>query len=127
MTNFEIIEILGDIDKLTKEEAEAIEEAIVILNHSPDRDYLFDKVNYARILSNANNQLDYLISEKTSPTHTDFMLRLFSSKKINEKDLNEMKGYYNGLKVAKEVIRREIAVEEEMCGIEEEEEGKNNG
>jgi len=70
-------------------------------------------MNYKRIIENYERQLDYLISQKTDPAYIAFLGANLQRGKFKKSELTELKGYYSGLKVAREALQRIIAMEEE--------------
>lgn len=73
-------------------------------------------MNYKRILENYKNELDYLISQKTDPFHITFMAANFGKKHFKKDDMVELRGYYKGLKVAREALEKQESIEWEVCG-----------
>ena len=71
-------------------------------------------MDYKAIVENFQCELDYLIDQTHEPTFIGFTTKLYEDGKITDDDLIEMKGYRNGLKVAKECFEKHIAMQEEF-------------
>ena len=69
-----------------------------------------------RILERFQKNLDYEISTQTSPTQMMFIMEHYGKEHFKDEDLIETRGYYKGLKVAREMLQRIIAEEEETDG-----------
>ena len=67
---------------------------------------------YLKALARFRNKLNFEISKQSNAISFDFLLRNYAN--VNLEDLIELRGYYKGLKVAREMIYRTIA--EEMEG-----------
>ena len=64
------------------------------------------KKDYINILDRYSKTLDCEISKKTDPLSFAFLSNQYSKGKMKQDDLVELKGYYNGLKVAREMFQR---------------------
>lgn len=58
------------------------------------------------ILELYKEELDYLISQQADPFHLVFFAKHYNIGNINDEDLVELRGYYKGLKVAREALER---------------------
>ena len=67
---------------------------------------------YLKIIARFRNKIDFEISKQSNAISFDFLLRNYAN--VNLEDLIELRGYYKGLKVAREMLYRTIA--EEMEG-----------
>lgn len=69
---------------------------------------------YLKILARFRNKIDFEISKQSNAISFDFLLRNYAN--ANLEDLIELRGYYKGLKVAREMLYRTIAEQKEMEG-----------
>lgn len=72
-----------------------------------------------RILERFLKNLDHEISTQAFPTQMMFFIEHYGKEHFKDEDLIETRGYYKGLKVAREMLQRIIAEEEETDGEEE--------
>lgn len=63
-------------------------------------------MNYKEILTDVMNRLDYEIKKKNDPSRFMFMVGMCTTGKLGKGEANEIKGWYHGLKSAKEIITR---------------------
>lgn len=70
-------------------------------------------MNAEIILKRFQKNLDYEISQKTNPSSLAFFIERYGEKYFIDEDAVEIRGYYKGLKVAREMLQRIIAEEEE--------------
>lgn len=63
-------------------------------------------MNYKRVLKRFRKNLDCEIGTQTEPFHLAFMHKLYTDGKMTGEDCIEMRGYYKGLKVAREILER---------------------
>lgn len=64
------------------------------------------QIDFKEICERWLKSVDYERSKKTDPFHIMFMANMAAKGDANEKDLAELKGYYNGLSVAREILER---------------------
>ena len=69
---------------------------------------------YLKIIARFRNKIDFEISKQSNAISIDFLLRNYAN--ANLEDLIELRGYYKGLKVAREMLYRTIAEQKEMEG-----------
>lgn len=77
-------------------------------------------MNYKEIMTRFKNELENNIAQETSPLHFNFIMRNYGKEHFQDEDLVELRGYFKGLKVAKEMLERHIAIQEEIEEGEEE-------
>lgn len=68
-----------------------------------------------KVLERFQACLDYQISMQTDTRSVIFIISQVEKGNANDEDLVELRGYYKGLKVAKEILERVVAEEEEMA------------
>lgn len=66
------------------------------------------KTKGSGMLDRYKERLDYEISTKTSPFEFMFMMGNHMNGNFTDEDIAEVKGYYSGLKVAREMLERTI-------------------
>ena len=71
---------------------------------------------YLKILARFRNKISFEISKQSNAISFDFILRNYAKGNLAGEDLAEMRGYYKGLKVAREMLYRTIAEQKEMEG-----------
>ena len=71
-----------------------------------------NEVDYKRILERLTNELDFLISQQADPFYLAHILQNYGKEHYTDEDLVEMRGYYEGLKVAREALKKAVAFEE---------------
>lgn len=71
------------------------------------------------ILERFIKTLEYEISKQAEPTRFAFIAKNYKKGNVTDEDLIEIRGYYKGLKVAREMLQRIIAEEEEIAEMEE--------
>ena len=76
-------------------------------------------MNYECIVKDFMKQLNILINQCTDPQFLAFVASNYANGKFTNDDLSETKGYRNGLKVAREIMKKLINLAEEL------EEGEN--
>lgn len=64
--------------------------------------------NYAEALRTFISSINYEISMKTDPLQFHYMMQKALEGKITDQELAELKGYYAGLKVAREIMQRSL-------------------
>ena len=64
------------------------------------------KKEYIKIIERFFKTLDCEISKKTDPLSFAFISNQYSKGKVKQEDLVELKGYYSGLKTAREMFQR---------------------
>lgn len=64
------------------------------------------KKEYMRIIERYSKSLDCEISKKTDPLCFAYISNQYTKGKANKEDLVELKGYYSGLKTAREMFQR---------------------
>ena len=69
----------------------------------------------SRVLERFQANLDYQISYQTDPQSALFVIKQVAKGNAGSEDLVELRGYYMGLKVAREILERIIAEESEMA------------
>lgn len=69
---------------------------------------------YLKALARFRNKIDFEISKQSNAISFDFLLRNYAN--ANLEDLIELRGYYKGLKVAREMLYRTIAEQKGMEG-----------
>ena len=69
-----------------------------------------------KVLVRFRRKLDNEILNQKSVFHFNFMLDNYAKGNINDEDLAEVKGYYSGLKVAREMLQRIIEEQKEIEG-----------
>ena len=69
---------------------------------------------YLKALARFRNKIDFEISKQSNAISIDFLLRNYAN--ANLEDLIELRGYYKGLKVAREMLYKTIAEQKEMEG-----------
>lgn len=67
-----------------------------------------------KVLERFIQNLDYQIAYQNDPSSALFIIRQVAKGNAGDEDLVELRGYYKGLKVAKEILERIIAEEQEM-------------
>lgn len=70
-------------------------------------------LDFKEIVERFLKNLDYEISNQTDTFHIAFMLNHYTQGNMTDEDCVEMRGYYKGLKVAREMLQRVIACVEE--------------
>lgn len=78
------------------------------------------ELDYKEILERFMNNLEYEINKQVDGFHIAFMLNQYKQGNMTDEDCIEIRGYYKGLKVAREMMQRVIACCEEERGIYEE-------
>lgn len=68
-----------------------------------------------KVLERFMENLDYQISMQTDTRSALFMVSQVAKGNAGNEDLIELRGYYMGLKVAREILERIIAEESEMA------------
>lgn len=68
-----------------------------------------------KVLERFQANLDYQISMQTDTKSAAFIISQVARGNAGSEDLVELRGYYKGLKVAREILERVIAEEEEMA------------
>ena len=71
---------------------------------------------YLKIIARFRNKIDFEISKQSNAISFDFLLRNYANRNFTDEDLIELRGYYKGLKVAREMLYRTIAEQKEMEG-----------
>ena len=71
-----------------------------------------------RILERFTNALEHEIKNGKSPFHFMFLAKNHEVGNVTDEDLIEIRGYYKGLKVAREMLQRIIAEEDELAEME---------
>lgn len=71
-------------------------------------------MNTERILERFQKNLDYMISQKTDLFSLMFFMDHYSEKYFTDEDAVEIRGYYKGLKVAREMLQSIMAEEESI-------------
>lgn len=71
---------------------------------------------YLKVLARFRNKIDFEISKQSNAISFDFMLRNYAKGNLTDEDLIELRGYYKGLKVAREMLYRTISEQKEMEG-----------
>ena len=69
---------------------------------------------YLKIIARFRNKIDFEISKQSNAISFDFLLRNYAKGNFTDEDLVELRGYYKGLKVAREMLYRTIAEQKEM-------------
>lgn len=64
--------------------------------------------NYQDIIERFYKELVCEISNEKEPAHLMFMLNLKATEQASNDDIVEMRGYYKGLRVAKEMLERKL-------------------
>lgn len=72
-----------------------------------------------KVLERFQANLDYQISQQTDTRSALFIMSQVAKGNAGDEDLVELRGYYKGLKVAREILERVIAEEEEMAESED--------
>ena len=70
-------------------------------------------LDFKEIVERFVKNLDYEISNQTDTFNIAFMLNHYTQGNMTDEDCIEMRGYYKGLKVAREMLQRVIACAEE--------------
>lgn len=70
-------------------------------------------LDFKEIVERFLKNLDYEISNQTDAFHIAFILKHCTPGNMTDEDCIEMRGYYKGLKVAREMLQRVIACVEE--------------
>lgn len=71
---------------------------------------------YLKALARFRNKIDFEISTQSDAVSFDFMLRNYAKGNFTDEDLIELRGYYKGLKVAREMLQRTIEEQKEIEG-----------
>lgn len=71
-------------------------------------------MRYKQILKHFQDELDCEIANEKSLPHVLFLARQRASGNATDDDLVEIRGYYKGLKVAREMLQKQIAIQEEI-------------
>lgn len=77
-------------------------------------EFIYKTMNANKILDRFQKNLDYQISQQTNPTLLMFFMQHYGEEYFKDEDAVETRGYYKGLKVAREMLQRIIAEEEEI-------------
>lgn len=78
------------------------------------------ELDYKEILERFMNNLECEINNQADVFHIAFMLNHYTQGNMTDEDCIEMRGYYKGLKVAREMMQRVIDCCVEERGIYEE-------
>lgn len=70
------------------------------------------KMNYKKKLDRLREALDCEIGKRADPLQLAFLHNLYASGEMTDEDCIEIRGYYNGLKVAMEILERILDTEE---------------
>lgn len=65
-----------------------------------------NEIDFKEICERWLKSIDYERAKKTDPFHIMFMANLATRGEVSEKDLAELKGYYSGLSVAREILEK---------------------
>ena len=71
---------------------------------------------YLKTLARFRDKIDFEISKQSNAISFDFILLNYAKGNLNDEDLIELRGYYKGLKVAREMLYRTISEQKEMEG-----------
>lgn len=71
---------------------------------------------YLKIIARFNRKLNNEIANNSSAWHFNSMWNNYEKGNITDDDLIEMRGYYKGLKVAREMLQRTIEEQKEIEG-----------
>lgn len=63
-------------------------------------------MKYKKKLDRFRESLDYEIGKQTEPRHLMFLHKFYASGEMTDEDCVEIRGYYKGLKVAREILER---------------------
>ena len=66
------------------------------------------------VIEHFKNELNNMISCETNPLHFHFFAMNYGKEHFTDEDLIEIRGYYKGLKVARECLEKHIAISEEI-------------
>lgn len=69
-----------------------------------------------KAIARFKRKLDNEISNQKSAFHFGFMLNNYAKGNFTDEDLAKVKGYYSGLKVAREMLQRTIEEQKEIEG-----------
>lgn len=72
-----------------------------------------------KVLERFQGNLNYQIAQQTDVRSAAFIIKQVAKGNAGDEDLIELRGYYKGLKVAREILERIIAEEEEMTESED--------
>lgn len=70
-------------------------------------------MNAGKVLERFQGNLDYQIAQQINPHSVVFIMNQVKKGNASDEDLIELRGYYKGLKVAREILERIIAEEGE--------------
>lgn len=74
-----------------------------------------------KVLENFINELNYQIASEKDSSQFSFILNQYQKGNVENDDLVEIRGYYKGLKVAKEILQKHMAIQEELENEEDDE------
>lgn len=70
------------------------------------------KMNYKKKLERFRKSLDCEIATQADPSQLAFLYNFYTRGEMTDEDCIEIRGYYNGLKVAMEILERILDTEE---------------
>ena len=70
-------------------------------------------MNAGKVLDRFQGNLDYQIAQQTNPHSVVFIMNQVVKGNAGDEDLIELRGYYKGLKTAREILERIVAEESE--------------
>ena len=70
-------------------------------------------MRYKRVLRGFQEELECEIAQEKSLGHVIFLAKLHQNGQATDDDLVEIRGYYKGLKVAREMLQKHIDMEKE--------------
>lgn len=73
-------------------------------------------LDYKKVVDRFQKNLEYEISQQTNEHSLAFMLHHYAKGNMTDEDCIELRGYYKGLRVAREMMQRVIAMEQEESG-----------
>lgn len=76
-----------------------------------------------KILAKFHRRLNLEISKKTEALNLMFIMKNHAKGNFTDEDLIELRGYYKGLKVAREILERAISEEKEKNEEQEDKSG----
>jgi len=79
-----------------------------------------NEIDFKEICERWLKNIDCEIAKKTDPFYIMFIADMVNKGKANEKDLAELKGYFNGLSVAKQMFEKTLWYYAGENGIEKE-------
>ena len=75
------------------------------------------KLDFKKIVESFLKNLECEINNQTDSHHLAFMLEHYAKGDMTDEDCIEMRGYFKGLKVAREMMQKVIAYAEYETGV----------